>query len=70
MIASTGATSKTGQNHWISLKTLTKNHFNSTISVASIPTSITTTKDKVICKQKKLACLATYKKVVKDMEYN
>ena len=68
-IASTGATSKKGPSHWISLKTLTKNHPNSTITVASISTSITTTKDKVIYKQKKLACSATYKKVVKDMKH-
>ena len=34
-IASTGATSKKGQSHQISLKTLTKNHHNSTIPVAS-----------------------------------
>ena len=68
-IASIGATSKKGQSHWISLKTLTKNHPNSTITVASIPTSITATKGKVICKQKKLACSTTYKKVVKNIEY-
>ena len=52
-IASTGATSKTEQSHWISLKTLTKNHLNSTITVASTPISITPTKDKVIYRQKK-----------------
>jgi len=68
-IASTGATSKKGQSNWISVKTLTKNHPNSTITVASTPTSITTTKGKVIYKQKKLACPATYKKVVKDIEH-
>ena len=56
-IASTGATSKKGQSHWISLKTLTKNHPNSTITVASTPTSITTTKGKAIYKQEKLACV-------------
>ena len=68
-IASTGATSKKGQSHWISLKTLIKNHPNSTIIVTSTPTSITTTKDKVIYKQKKLACLTTYRKLVKDIEH-
>ena len=39
-IVSTGATSKKGQSHWISLKTLTKNDTNSTITVAPTPTSI------------------------------
>ena len=68
-IASTGATSKKEQSHWISLKTLTNNHLNSTITIASTPTSITTTKSKVIYKQKKLACPATYKKVAKDIEH-
>jgi len=57
------------KSHWISLKTLIKNHPNSTITVASTPTSITTTKRKVIYKQRRLACLATYKKVVKDIEH-
>ena len=47
-IASTGATCKKGQSHWISLKTLTKNHPNSIITVVFIPTNITTTKGKVI----------------------
>jgi len=60
-IVSTGATSKKGQSHRISLKTLTKNPSTSTITVASTPTSITTTKG-VIYKRKKLACPATYKK--------
>ena len=47
-IPSTGAPSKRGQSHWISLKTLTKNHPNSIITVVFIPTNITTTKGKVI----------------------
>jgi len=68
-IASIGATSKKGQSHWIFLKILTKIHSNSTITLASTPTSITTTKDKVIYKQNKLACPATYKKAVKDIEH-
>jgi len=60
-ISSTGATSKKGQSHWISLETLTKNHFNSTITVASILTRITTTKDKVLYKQKKLVkCICLF----------
>ena len=67
--ASTGATSKKGLSHWFSLKTLTKNHLNSTTTVASTLASITTTKGKVIYKQKKLACSAPNKKVVKDMEH-
>ena len=68
-IASTSTTSEKGQCHWIFLKTLTKNHFNSTITVASISTSITAIKNKVIYKQKRLACFATYKKVVKDIKH-
>ena len=39
-IATTGATSN--KSHWISLKTLIQNHPSSTITVTSIPTSITT----------------------------
>jgi len=47
-IASTSATSKNEQSYWISLKTLSKNQSNSIITVVSISSSITTTKDKVI----------------------
>jgi len=65
-IASTSATSKKGQSHWISLKTLTKNHSNSTITVASTPTSITTTKGKVIYKQNKVSLSCHLQKSSKE----
>jgi len=60
-IASTDVTSKKGLSHWISHKSLTKNHSNSTITVAFPFTNITTMIRKVIYKQKKLACLGIYK---------
>ena len=62
-IASTGATSKKGQSHGILLKTLSQNHSNFTITVA---TSITTTKDKVIYKQQKVSLFCHLQKCSKE----